>query len=197
MSDRYLPDKAIDILDEACARKRTDNLKTMEIIDEIKYRLNQLRDEKEALILEMKFDAAARIQKEEMRILAKIESNQQAKQLLSNQPLVVDVSDVEKVVSDWARVPISKLSTHDKIRLRQLEELLGEQIIGQADAIRHVSSALKRFRMGIKEENKPLGAFLFVGPTGVGKTELSKAIADVYFGSENNLIKLIIEFSLR
>lgn len=188
--DRKLPDKAIDILDEACARKRTDNLKTMEIIDEIKYRLNQLRDEKEALILEMKFDAAAKIQKEEMRILAKIESNQQAKQLLSNQPLIVDVSDVEKVVSDWARVPISKLSTHDKIRLRQLEDLLGEQIIGQAEAIHHVSSALKRFRMGIKEENKPLGAFLFVGPTGVGKTELSKAIADIYFGSENNLIKL-------
>ncbi|OJV61921.1 MAG: hypothetical protein BGO41_06655 [Clostridiales bacterium 38-18] len=188
--DRKLPDKAIDILDEACARKRTDNLKTMEIIDEIKYRLNQLRDEKEALILEMKFDAAAKIQKEEMRILAKIESNQQAKQLLSNQPLVVDVSDVERVVSDWARVPISKLSTHDKIRLRQLDDLLAEQIVGQEEAIQYVSSALKRFRMGIKDENKPLGAFLFVGPTGVGKTELSKAIADVYFGSENNLIKL-------
>lgn len=188
--DRKLPDKAIDIIDEACSRKRSDNLKTMEIVEEIKYRLSQLKSEKETYILELNFEEASKIQKEEKRILEHIERNQLAKNIMHTSVLVVDESDIEIVVSDWARVPVHKLSSHDKERLKNLEVLLSERVIGQDDAIAYVSKALKRFRVGIKENAKPLGSFLFVGPTGVGKTELAKTIADLYFGSDKNLIKL-------
>jgi ATP-dependent Clp protease ATP-binding subunit ClpC len=188
--DRRLPDKAIDIIDEACSRKRSENLKTMEIVEEIKYRMGRLREEKEALILEMKFQEASKIQQEEKRILEHVEKNQNAKAIMQSQMLVVDQFDVEKVVSDWARVPITRLSTHDKARLSQIEQLLNERVYGQEQAIDLVSKSLKRFRMGIKDSGRPVGNFLFVGPTGVGKTELAKAIADIYFGSEKNLIKL-------
>lgn len=188
--DRKLPDKAIDILDEACSRKRSDNLKTMEIVEEIKYRLAQLKADKETFILELKFEEASKIQKEEKRILEHIERNQQAKNIMNTSVLVVEEKDVELVVSDWARVPVHKLSSHDKERLKNLESLLSERVIGQSDAIAYVARALKRFRVGIKESGKPLGSFLFVGPTGVGKTELAKSIADLYFGSDKNLIKL-------
>ncbi|GAB6106949.1 ATP-dependent Clp protease ATP-binding subunit [Fusibacter bizertensis] len=188
--DRKLPDKAIDIIDEACSRKRSDNLKTKEIVEEIKYRLAQLKEEKENYILELKFEEASKIQKEEKRILEHIERNQQAKNIMNTSVLVVDEKDVELVVSDWARVPVHKLSSHDKERLKHLEVLLSDRVIGQTDAIAYVARALKRFRVGIKESGKPLGSFLFVGPTGVGKTELAKSIADLYFGSDKNLIKL-------
>ncbi len=188
--DRKLPDKAIDILDEACSRKRTDNLKTMEIVEEIKYRLAQLKADKETFILELKFEEASKIQKEEKRILEHIERNQQAKNIMNTSVLVVEEKDVELVVSDWARVPVHKLSSHDKERLKNLESNLSERVIGQPDAIAYVARALKRFRVGIKDSGKPLGSFLFVGPTGVGKTELAKSIADLYFGSDKNLIKL-------
>ncbi len=188
--DRRLPDKAIDIIDEACSRKRSENLKTMEIVEEIKYRMSKLREEKEALILEMKFQEASKIQQEEKRILEHVEKNQSAKAMMHAQMLVVDQFDVEKVVSDWAQVPITRLSTHDKERLSQIDQLLNQQVFGQEQAIAYVSKALKRFRVGIKDSSRPVGNFLFVGPTGVGKTELAKAIADVYFGSDKNLIKL-------
>jgi len=188
--DRKLPDKAIDIIDEACSRKRSENLKALEIVEEIKYRLGKLREEKEALILEMKFGEASKIQQEEKRILDRIEKNQNTKAMMSSQMLVINQYEVEKVVSDWAQVPISKLSTHDKDRLVLIDKHLKERVFGQAEAIDYVAKSLKRFRVGIKEAGKPMGSFLFVGPTGVGKTELAKAIADIYFGSEKNLIKI-------
>lgn len=188
--DRKLPDKAIDIIDEACSRKRSENLKTLEIVEEIKYRLGKLKEEKEALILEMKFQEASKIQQEEKRILDRIEKNQNAKAMMSSQMLVVGQYEVEKVVSDWAQVPIAKLSTHDKERLSHIDKYLKERVFGQNQAIDYISKSLKRFRVGIKESGKPMGNFLFVGPTGVGKTELAKAIADIYFGSEKNLIKI-------
>lgn len=188
--DRKLPDKAIDIIDEACSRKRSDNLRTMEIVEELKYRLSKLKEEKESLILELQFEKAAKIQQEEKRILGHIEKNQNAKSLLSSQKLTVEQDDIERVVSEWAQVPIHKLSTHDKERLNRLYDLMKDKIIGQEEAIEMVSKTLKRFRVGIKSESKPVGNFLFVGPTGVGKTELAKVIADIYFGSDKNLIKI-------
>ena len=188
--DRKLPDKAIDIIDEACSRKRSESLKTIEIVEEIKYRLGRLKEEKEALIMEMKFVEASKIQQEEKRILDHIEKNEKAKAIMSSQMLVVDELDIEGIVSEWTKIPVTKLSTHDKERLSNIEEHLNERVFGQEAAIDYVSKALKRFRVGIKESGKPMGNFLFVGPTGVGKTELAKAIADIYFGSEKSLIKL-------
>lgn len=187
---RKLPDKAIDIIDEACSRKRSESLKTIEIIGEIKYRLGKLREDKANLIMEMKFSEASKIQQEEKRILDQVEKNVKAKAILSSQKLVVDQDDVERVVSEWARVPINKLSTHDRERLVNIHDTLTARVFGQDEAVDTISRALKRFRVGIKEDNKSLGSFLFVGPTGVGKTELAKAIADIYFGDESNLIRI-------
>lgn len=188
--DRKLPDKAIDIMDESCSRKRSESLKTIEIVEEIKYRLGKLKEEKEALILEMKFSEASKIQQEEKRILDHIEKNEKAKAIMSSQMLVVDESDIESIVSEWTKIPVTKLSTHDKERLSQIEKRLNERVFGQEAAIEYVSKALKRFRTGIKDADKPVGNFLFVGPTGVGKTELARAIADIYFGSEKSMIKI-------
>ncbi len=190
LPERKLPDKAIDIIDEACSRKRSDNLKMIEIVEELKYRLAELKLEKETLILAMKFDEAAKIQKEEKRILTHIEKNDSAHALMTAQKLVVDQSDIERIISDWAKVPVNQLSTQDKKRLADIEHTLEERIFGQSQAIQSISKALKRFRLGIKEPQRPMGSFLFVGPTGVGKTELAKAIAEIYFGSERHLIKI-------
>jgi len=188
--DRKLPDKAIDIIDEACSRKRSEMLQTVEIVEEIKYRLHKLKQEKEALILEMKFLEASKIGQEEKRILNRVEQNQEAKAIMSSRRMVVDQSEIEAVVSEWAKIPVNRLSTHDRDRLTTLESSLGSRVIGQPNAVATVSKALKRFRVGIKDPDKPMGSFLFVGPTGVGKTELAKAIAELYFGDEKNLIRL-------
>lgn len=190
LPERKLPDKAIDIIDEACSRKRSENLRVIEVVEELKYRLAALKLEKESRILAMKFDEAAKIQKEEKRILTHIERNDRAHAILTAQKLIVDQSDVERVISDWAKVPVTQLSTQDKKRLANIENALTSRIYGQKQAIESISKALKRFRLGIKEPHRPMGSFLFVGPTGVGKTELAKVVSELYFGSDRHLIKI-------
>jgi ATP-dependent Clp protease ATP-binding subunit ClpC len=190
LTDRRLPDKAIDLIDEASSRKRYENIKTLEIIDELKYRLQQLKTEKENSIIEMDFENASKIQSEEKRILSHIEKNRNTKALMSSQKLLIGKADIEKVVSDWVQIPITKLSSNDKERLVALESKLSESIFGQENAINVVSRALKRSRIGIKDPKKPTGVFLFVGPTGVGKTELARKIADVFYGDDRSLIKI-------
>lgn len=188
--NRKLPDKAMDIIDEACSRKRSDNLKTMEIVEEIKYRLMRLKEEKESLILALKFTEASKIQQEEKRILNQVEQHSKAKAMMNAHKLIVDREDIERVVSEWARVPVSKLSTRDMERLGQIDQLLKQRVFGQDYAVSVVSKSLKRFRLGIKDVGKPIGSYLFVGPTGVGKTELAKTIAEVYYGDEKEMIRL-------
>ena len=186
---RRLPDKAIDIIDEACSRKRFESLKTVKILDELKYRLNQLKQHKEQAVLSLDFDNASIFQREEKRILDHIEKNEKAKHLMSHKKLTVDVIDVEMVISDWSNVPVQQLSTREKEKLRNLEGLLSERIIGQSQAVDTVSRALKRSRVGIKDERRPVGCYLFVGPTGVGKTELTKAITSVFYGNESHMVR--------
>lgn len=186
---RKLPDKAIDILDEACSRKRIENLKTSKILDELKYRLNQLKVEKEHAILNKDFETASNYQREEKRIIDHIEKNEKAKHLMTHKKLTIDVGDIENVVSDWASIPVQKLSTREKDKLRNLTSLLEDKIIGQTQAVEVVSRALKRSRVGIKDEHRPVGCFLFVGPTGVGKTELSKVITEVFYGNDKHMIR--------
>ncbi len=130
------------------------------------------------------------MQGEEKRILSHIEKNSNTKALMSSQKLLIGKSDIEKVVSDWVQIPITKLSSNDKERLVALESTLSQSIFGQSNAINVVSRALKRSRIGIKDPKKPTGVFLFVGPTGVGKTELARKIADVFYGDERSLIKI-------
>lgn len=190
ITDRRLPDKAIDIIDEACSKKRIENLRTLEILDELKYRLQLLKEHKEEAILEMDFDNASKMQNEEKRILSHIEKNENAKKLMQSRKLTVDIDDVEQAVSEWTNIPVTKLQSHEKDRLIKLESLLTDRVIGQSEAIKTISNALKRSRLGIKDAKKPIGTFLFVGPTGVGKTELSKAIAETFYGDSNSLVKL-------
>lgn len=189
ITDRRLPDKAIDIIDEACSKKRIESLKTIEILDELKYRLQLLKEHKEEAILDMDFENASKLQTEEKRILSHIEKNEKAKHLMQSRKLTIAVADIEQAVAEWTHIPVTKLQTHEKENLRLLEKHLSEKVLGQAQAINTVSNALKRSRLGIKDEKKPVGTFLFVGPTGVGKTELAKSIADVFYGDVNNLIK--------
>ncbi|GAU79726.1 ATP-dependent Clp protease ATP-binding subunit [Fusibacter sp. 3D3] len=190
ITDRRLPDKAIDIIDEACSKKRIESLKTIEILDELKYRLQLLKEHKEEAILDMDFENASKLQSEEKRILTHIEKNEKAKHLMQSRKLTISVADIEQAVSDWTNIPVTKLQTHEMEKLRSLEKRLSEKVLGQEQAINMVSNALKRSRLGIKDEKKPVGTFLFVGPTGVGKTELSKSIASVFYGDVNNLIRL-------
>ncbi len=190
LTNRKFPDKSIDLIDEASSRKRFENIKNMEIVDELKYRLNQLKLEKEACILEMDLTKASKIQEEEKKLLSHIEDNIEIKTLMTTQKLIVNRHDVEQVVSDWVGVPVQRLTFDEKEKLRSLENILNQDVIGQKIAVDTVARALKRSRMGIQDPKKPTGVYLFVGPTGVGKTELAKSIANVFYGNDNQLIRL-------
>jgi len=189
MLQRKLPDKAIDLIDEACSRKRLNNLKTLQIIDELKYRLQKLKHQKEQAILAYDFDQASKYQQDEKRILDHIEKHEDAKFLMSNKKLTIDAEDIEWVVSEWVNIPVQKLSTREKEQLLQLDKLIAKELMGQDEAIDIVARALKRARVGIKDHHRPVGSFLFIGPTGVGKTELAKTIASVFYGSINNMVR--------
>lgn len=190
IQNRKLPDKAIDIVDEACSRKRLESLKTIQIVDELKYRLKIMKGKKEQAILAMDFEDAASIQAEEKHIIDHIQKNDSAKQIYQSNRLYVTQEDIEHVISEWAKVPVKQLSTHEKERLAHIDQFLAERIKGQSRAIDGVSRAIKRSRLGIGNPQKPVGVFLFIGQTGVGKTALAKAIADVYYGSEAAMIRL-------
>jgi ATP-dependent Clp protease ATP-binding subunit ClpC len=187
---RKLPDKAIDIIDEACSRKRLDSLKTIKIVDELRYRLQQFKAQKEQAILAMDFEVASQLQREEKRILDHIERNEQAKQLMAQRKLTVEVIDVERVISEWSNVPVQRLSTREREQMRNLAELISEKLVGQPQAVDVVSRALKRSRVGLKDHKRPVGSFLFVGPTGVGKTELTRIIAEIVYGGVQNMVRL-------
>ncbi|MDK2867653.1 MAG: ATP-dependent Clp protease ATP-binding subunit ClpC [Clostridiales bacterium] len=186
---RKLPDKAIDIIDEACSRRRLESLKTVKIVDELRYRLQQFKAQKEQAILTMDFDMASQLQREEKRILDHIERNDQARQLMAQRKLTVDVIDVEHVISDWANIPVQRLSTREREQMRHLEQLISEKLIGQPQAVDIVSRALKRSRVGLKDHKRPVGSFLFIGPTGVGKTEMTRIIAEIVYGGAQHTIR--------
>lgn len=195
LSKRYLPerkwpDKAIDILDEACSRKRFENLSTLVLIEEMRYRLDQLKLEKETAIVKSDFTRAAVVLDEEKKLLKSIERNEDAKKLLACKQLIIQPLEIQKVISDWVKIPVGELSIKEKYQLTQLETLLSKNVFGQEAAIDVVSRAIRRARVGLSKGNGPMGVFLFVGPTGVGKTELCKNIAKAYFGSEKHLIRM-------
>jgi len=189
LPNRKLPDKAIDVIDEACAYKRILNFKTVEIIDELKYHLGQIKTQKEQAIMDNNFEIAGRLQAEERRILNHIEKNESARKIMQNQKYVIEKADIEHIISEWTHIPIQKVTSDEKETLSNLESELSLRLIGQTQAVMTVAKALKRSRLGIKSAGKPVGTFLFIGPTGVGKTELAKTIADVFYGDESELIR--------
>ena len=190
LPERKFPDKAIDLIDEACSRKRLEHLGAMEVVDELRYRLNQLKSSKEEAIIEMDFTKASKIMLEEKQLLNSIERNEMAKSMLMGKVLYIEANDVQSVISDWTQIPVTDLTFEDKQKLIGISKTLEQSVFGQSEAIDVVSRALKRARVGMGDPQKPMGVFLFVGPTGVGKTELCRNIAKAYFGHERHMIKL-------
>lgn len=189
ISDRFMPDKAIDIIDEASAKVRIDNLISPPEIGDLQKALEEISRDKEVAIKSQSFERAGYLRDEEREIKDKLSLLKVNYNLveLSN---VVNREQVAKVVSNWAKIPVEKLTEEESQRLLKLEDVLQEKVIGQKDAVTIISKAVRRARVGLKDPNRPIGAFIFCGPTGVGKTELSNTLAEVMFGDRKNLIRI-------
>lgn len=188
INDRFLPDKAIDLIDEAAARCQLGSYRMPEQIEALQKQYDEFMSERENALKEGRLeDAKAYNQKKEE---AAGELERQKKRLRSRKAGLVTAEDVEQIVSLWTKIPVQKLAGQEGKKLLKLDQLLHNRVIGQEEAVQAVAKAIRRSRAGLKSPNRPIGSFLFLGPTGVGKTELSKALADVVFGSEQSLIRV-------
>ena len=191
INDRYLPDKAIDLIDEASSKLRITHSGESKTIKRLREQLLLLEGEKEDCIRKEDFEAASLIKKKQEQKKKKLDKVlEEWKQDKEENQLHVTESDIALIVSDWTRIPAEKLSESESEKLKKLEQMLHARVIGQDEAVHAVAQAIKRGRVGLKDPKRPIGSFMFLGPTGVGKTELSKALAEVVFGSEQNLIRV-------
>ncbi|MDR2712698.1 MAG: ATP-dependent Clp protease ATP-binding subunit [Clostridiales bacterium] len=191
LSDRFLPDKAIDLLDEAASRVRLDSFMAPPDLKNLEMSLEELRTEKASAINHQEFERAAQLRDEEKKMAAEIENQRQIWQKSKhNKQTTVDEEDIATVLANWTGIPISKLQETDMERLLQLEELLHQRVIGQDEAVSAIAKAVRRARAGLKDARRPIGSFIFLGPTGVGKTELAKALAQVMFGNDDAMIRI-------
>ncbi len=191
ITDRFLPDKAIDLMDEAASRVRLKTLTPPVSLKEIEDKLTSLKKEKEEAVKNQEFERAASIRDEEKELSLQAEAHRKAwQESNSGTQKTVDENDIAEVVSEWMNIPVSKITESESERLLQLEDTLHERVIGQNDAVSAVARAIRRSRVGLKDPKRPIGSFLFMGPTGVGKTELSKALALSMFGSADALIRV-------
>ena len=191
IADRYLPDKAIDLVDEASSRVRIKRGSAPVSLTEAKQALENIRKEKETAIAALQYEYSSELHERELQLDQKIkalEKEWQSKQEL-DKPIVVE-EDIAETVSMWTGIPVVKLTTDETSRLLHMEEALHHRIIGQDEAIEIIAKAVRRARAGLKDPRRPIGAFIFLGPTGVGKTELARALAEFMFGSEDTLIRL-------
>ena len=187
ISDRFLPDKAIDLMDEACSRKRLGFGKKAKKTLPLELEIQALSDDLENLLEAGGIDEAAELLKKQRKLEAKLDKMKQNKNAKN---VVVDAEDIADVVSVWTKIPVNKLTEQESKRLERLEEELHKRVVGQNEAVDAVAKAIKRSRVGLKDPKRPVGSFLFLGPPGVGKTELSKALAEAVFGSEDALIRV-------
>ncbi|WP_347297549.1 ATP-dependent Clp protease ATP-binding subunit [Dolosigranulum savutiense] len=190
ITDRFLPDKAIDLIDEAAAKVIIDNSQTTDSIGKERQRLQLLNQQKEQAIQEQNFEQAAEYRHQEMKQQRKVKRLLQKEQAVGSQQQLVTPEDVADVVSQWTGIPVNELQQEESERLLNLETLLHERVIGQDEAVKAVAKAIRRARSGLKDPNRPIGSFLFLGPTGVGKTELAKTLAEAMFSSEDHLIRV-------
>lgn len=191
INDRHLPDKAIDVLDEACSRVSLAGYKVPENLVKLEQMLSELGTEKEECIKAGDFAEASRIHGEQETLVKKIEgTKKRLGKTNAKRSLVVTEEDVAAVVSAWTKIPVQKLTESENAKLKKLEDTLHKRVIGQEEAVSAVARAVKRGRVGLKSPNRPIGSFLFLGPTGVGKTELSKALAESLFGNEQSMIRV-------
>ena len=191
ITSRQLPDKAIDLIDESAAKVRLDKTDDLSESTVIKLEIEQLVKEKERAIQKQDFEIAAQLRRQEKALHKKL-----VKLLILEEKQEngyadrVTEEDVATVVSEWTGVPLQQLEKKESQRLLELEALLHERVVGQDEAVKAVSRAIRRARSGLKDPNRPIGSFMFLGPTGVGKTELAKALSEVMFGDENSLIRV-------
>lgn len=191
ISDRNLPDKAIDVLDEACSKANLNGFKVPDNLTKTEEILQSLMKEKEQAVAEGRFAEASMLNQEQQAVEKKLESIKKRfnKNQASHQICVTE-QQIAEVVSVWTKIPVQKLGESESARLRKLEQTLQKRVIGQEEAVTAVAKAVKRGRVGLKSPNRPIGSFLFLGPTGVGKTELSKALAEALFGQEDAMIRV-------
>ena len=191
INDRFLPDKAIDVLDESCSKVKLRGFKVPENIVGTEIRCGKLEQEKEAALKAGDIEKASELHREQKEVEKKLE---QAKKRFNkkNEKKKVPVTeeDVADVISMWTRIPVTRLNESESERLKKLDKTLEKRVIGQEEAIQALSKAVKRGRVGLKDPARPIGSFLFLGPTGVGKTELSKALAEALFGNEEDMIRV-------
>ena len=191
INDRFLPDKAIDLIDEAASKVRLQNYTKPAKIKDYEAQIDDLEEEKETAIREEAYEKAGDIKKKQEKLKDKIRQTlEKWEKEKENRKLTVGENEVADVVAGWTKIPVKKLAEEESERLKNLENILHERVVGQEEAVTAVSKAIRRGRIGLKDPKRPIGSFLFLGPTGVGKTELSKALAEAMFGTEISLIRV-------
>lgn len=190
ISDRFLPDKAIDLMDEAGSRVRVQNSKSSPEVRELKRELPKIIQEKEAAVKAQDFEKAGQLRDRELALREQIETQSGTPQSEAGKQLVVTEEDIADILAAWTGIPVAKLTESESLKLMKMEETLHQRLIGQEEAVTAVSRAIRRARVGLQNPNRPIASFIFSGPTGVGKTELTKALAAYFFGSEDAMIRL-------
>ncbi len=188
INDRFLPDKAIDLIDEASSKVRLTTYVEPSEIKELEQDIEALEQQKEAAIKAEAYGEIKRKQEKKREKIEKVRARWQKEKL--SRKLTVGEGEIADVVSGWTKIPVRKLEEEESERLKRLESILHERVVGQEEAVKAVSRAIRRGRVGLKDPKRPIGSFLFLGPTGVGKTELCKALAEAMFGTENALIRV-------
>lgn len=191
ITDRYLPDKAIDLIDEAASRVRMKAFTAPPDLKEMEDKIKKAGEEKAAAVNAQDFEAAAKIRDEEKSLNEKYEkARQQWQETNARNSGEVTAEEIAEIVSIWTGVPVKQLTEQESDRLLHMEDILHKRVVGQNEAVEAVAKAIRRGRVGLKDPKRPIGSFIFLGPTGVGKTELCKALAEALFGNENNMIRL-------
>jgi len=191
ITDRFLPDKAIDLVDEASSRVKLKAYTAPPDIKQVEKHLEEIRKEKEAAINNQEFEKAAQLRDKEHGLKQELETTRESwKQQQGGRDLTVGEEDIAQIVSLWTGVPVIKLAEEETDRLIRMEEVLHQRLVGQDEAVKAVSRAVRRARAGLKDPKRPIGSFIFLGPTGVGKTELARALAEVLFGDEDAMVRL-------
>src|SRR5699024_1104317 len=183
IQDRFLPDKAIDLMDEVGSRLNLKN--SAKDASSLKERLDQITKEKQEAAEKEDYERAANLRYQEIQLQKQLDKTEEGEKVID-----VDVSDIELIVEEKTGIPVTKMQADEQQKMRDLAEHLAEKVIGQDEAVQKVAKAVRRSRAGLKAKERPIGSFLFVGPTGVGKTELTKALAEELFGTRDSMIRL-------
>ena len=191
ISDRFLPDKAIDLIDEAASRVRLKSSTAPKGLKEIENKIKELKNEKRVAINNQNFEKAASFRDEEKKLTDELEKQKEEWAAKTNsKDAKIEYEEIADIIAQWTGIPIKKLQGDESDRLLNMEEILHNRVVGQEKAVEAIAKAIRRSRVGLKDPKKPIGSFIFLGPTGVGKTELSKALAESMFGDENSMIRI-------